>query len=64
VSLPVAAACFYGIRLQGSFVLFWLVYYITLCVGIGECQQCMHKVYTLLLSIAAPGHLQLVRCVN
>lgn len=36
VSLPVVAAAFYGIRLQGSFVLFWLVYYMTLCVGIGE----------------------------
>ncbi|WIA12825.1 hypothetical protein OEZ85_006453 [Tetradesmus obliquus] len=34
VSLPVVAAAFYGIRLQGSFVLFWLVYYMTLCVGI------------------------------
>ncbi|KAF6250828.1 P-loop containing nucleoside triphosphate hydrolase protein [Scenedesmus sp. NREL 46B-D3] len=34
VSLPVVAVCFYGIRLQGSFVLFWLVYYVTLCVGI------------------------------
>lgn len=39
VSLPVVAAAFYGIRLQGSFVLFWLVYYMTLCVGIGEWQQ-------------------------
>jgi hypothetical protein len=32
----VVAIAFYGIRLQGSFVLFWLAYYITLCVGIGE----------------------------
>lgn len=36
VSLPVVAIAFYGIRLQGSFVLFWLVFYLTLCVGIGE----------------------------
>jgi uncharacterized membrane-anchored protein len=43
VSLPVVAAAFYGIRLQGSFVLFWLVYYMTLCVGIGECQLSLHK---------------------
>jgi hypothetical protein len=43
VSLPVVAATFFGIRLQGSFVLFWLVYYMTLCVGIGECQHSLHK---------------------
>eukprot|EP00877_Chromochloris_zofingiensis_P004326 jgi/Chrzof1/13895/Cz08g16130.t1 len=33
-SCVIAAIAFYGIQLQGEFVLFWLVYYIVLCTGI------------------------------
>ncbi len=28
---------FYGVRLQGAWVVFWLVYLLTLSVGIGAC---------------------------
>lgn len=35
-SCGIAAIVFYGVRLQGNFALFWLVYYMTLCIGIGE----------------------------
>jgi hypothetical protein len=35
-SCAISAVVFYGVRLQGSFVLFWLIYYMTLCIGIGE----------------------------
>lgn len=31
-----SAFTFYGIQFGGSFVIFWLVYWITLCLGIGE----------------------------
>lgn len=34
-SLVVATYTFYGVKLQGEWVLFWLVYYLTLCCGIG-----------------------------
>lgn len=34
VSVGIAAYTFYGIQLQGEFVLFWLTYYITLSTGI------------------------------
>lgn len=27
---------YWALQLQGSFALFWLVYYVSLCVGIGE----------------------------
>jgi hypothetical protein len=33
-SLPVTLMVFYGIGLSGSFVTFWLSYYVTLCNGI------------------------------
>lgn len=33
-TLPVSAWTFYGIQLQGEWITFWLVYYITLCCGI------------------------------
>ena len=36
VTLPVAAWTFYGIGLQGQFVVWWLNYYVTLCNGVGE----------------------------
>jgi hypothetical protein len=36
VAAPITAAAFYGIQLQGSFGLFYCVYYATLCVGIGK----------------------------
>jgi len=35
-SAAVTAAAFYAIQLQGSFGLFYCVYFATLCVGIGE----------------------------
>ena len=35
-SCAISAVVFYGVRLQGSFVLFWLIYYMTLGIGIGE----------------------------
>lgn len=47
------AVCFYGIRLQGSFVLFWLVYYVTLCVGIGAS-----------LPLHLPLHLHVMTCTR
>jgi hypothetical protein len=59
VSLPVVAVCFYGIRLQGHFVLFWLVYYITLCVGIGELQQTVQAACTSPVTAAAHMHIPL-----
>jgi hypothetical protein len=34
---PVTAASFYVIQLQGNFGLFYLIYFMTLCVGVGEC---------------------------
>lgn len=36
VSVVIAAVAFYGIQLQGSFALFWLIYFFTLTCGIGE----------------------------
>ncbi|MEW5308615.1 MAG: hypothetical protein WDW38_000559 [Sanguina aurantia] len=33
-SLVVATWTFYGVKLQGEWILFWLVYYLTLCNGI------------------------------
>lgn len=39
-SAAVTAAAFYAIRLQGSFGLFYCVYFATLCVGIGELCWC------------------------
>eukprot|EP00195_Chlamydomonas_chlamydogama_P009759 CAMPEP_0202901782 /NCGR_PEP_ID=MMETSP1392-20130828/14649_1 /ASSEMBLY_ACC=CAM_ASM_000868 /TAXON_ID=225041 /ORGANISM="Chlamydomonas chlamydogama, Strain SAG 11-48b" /LENGTH=615 /DNA_ID=CAMNT_0049588397 /DNA_START=85 /DNA_END=1932 /DNA_ORIENTATION=+ len=33
-SVGIAAFVFYGVRLQGNFACFWLVYYVTLCNGI------------------------------
>lgn len=35
-SLVIATYTFYGLKLRGAWVLFWLVYYLTLCCGIGE----------------------------
>ncbi len=34
-TLPVAAWTFYGVQLVGNWGIFWLVYYLTLCNGIG-----------------------------
>jgi len=36
VSVAVSAAVFYAVGFQGSFLLFWLTYFVTLCNGIGE----------------------------
>lgn len=43
VSVVIAVAAFYGIQLQGSFALFWLVYFCTLICGIGKLScRCCH----------------------
>ena len=40
-SLIFSCIVFYGVRLQGEWVLFWLVYLVTLSCGIGEnCVYC------------------------
>lgn len=36
-SVVMSAIVYYGVRLQGSFLIFWLTYFATLCVGICEC---------------------------
>lgn len=33
-SVGIAATVYYGVRLQGSFLVFWLTYFATLCCGI------------------------------
>lgn len=34
-SVAMAAIVYYGVQLQGSFLVFWITYFATLCVGIG-----------------------------
>jgi hypothetical protein len=34
-SILMSVVVWFGVKLQGSFVVFWLVYFATICVGIG-----------------------------
>eukprot|EP00879_Flechtneria_rotunda_P005742 GHRR01006043.1.p1 GENE.GHRR01006043.1~~GHRR01006043.1.p1 ORF type:complete len:547 (+),score=129.21 GHRR01006043.1:934-2574(+) len=47
VSVVIAAAAFYAIQLQGSFLLFWLIYFFTLAVGIGAYMRSSSRQSTL-----------------
>lgn len=35
-SVVMSVVVYYGIKLQGSLVVFWMVYFSTICAGIGE----------------------------
>jgi len=36
-SVAISAIVYYGVQLEGSFLIFWITYFATLCVGICEC---------------------------
>jgi hypothetical protein len=35
-SVAMSAIVYFGVGLKGSFLVFWITYFATLCVGIGE----------------------------
>ena len=35
-SVAISAIVYYGVKLEGTFLVFWLTYFATLCVGICE----------------------------
>lgn len=62
-SICMSAIVYYGVHLQGSFFIFWMTYFATLCVGIGEllyscftqswCLQCGLKRCALWMTYSA-----------
>jgi hypothetical protein len=62
VSVPACALVFYLVRLQGSFLLFWLIYLVSVSISVGACRTDRQRAAPVLSALYVISVLRAATC--